>query len=69
LYILNYHILLEHSKNKRPPIGVGWNSRILRDELCTTLLQIAVREKNYTVASSFVYGPDEFNLKFSDMQL
>jgi hypothetical protein len=23
LYILNYHILLEHSKNKRPPIGVG----------------------------------------------
>jgi tRNA(Ile2) C34 agmatinyltransferase TiaS len=23
LYILNYHRLLEHSKYKRPPIGVG----------------------------------------------
>ncbi|HEY9493126.1 MAG TPA: hypothetical protein VIP56_14145 [Nitrososphaeraceae archaeon] len=23
LYILNYHKILEHSKSKRPPIGIG----------------------------------------------
>jgi hypothetical protein len=23
LFILNYHELLEHSKSKRPPIGIG----------------------------------------------
>ena len=23
LYILNYHILLEHSEFRRPPIGIG----------------------------------------------